>query len=131
MSRTLTMPEAAKELRKSRRWLQDWLAKNPVDAAGIPFYSPLGRTKFFNDTDLERIRAAAREEERCRLSQSRPAKAKARTGRAGAAHLGRHVDRSTKALTKPLAKKIIRKWNARSNVVSLPNRASRRSRAPL
>jgi len=31
MTPTLTMPEAAKELRKSRRWLQDWLRDNPAD----------------------------------------------------------------------------------------------------
>src|ERR1700694_2043876 len=76
--RALTLSEAATELRKSRRWLQT-LSLHPVDAAGVPFYAPLGRTKTFSDSDLERIRATAREEERCRLNSSRPAKAKRRT----------------------------------------------------
>src|SRR5712692_7611400 len=77
--RALTLSEAATELRKSRRWLQTWLALHPADAAGVPFYAPLGRTKTFSVSDLERIRAAAREEERCRLNSSRPARAKRRT----------------------------------------------------
>lgn len=55
MTSTLTMPEAAKALRKSRRWLQDWLAKHPVDAYGRPFYSTLDRTKVFKQADIDRI----------------------------------------------------------------------------
>src|ERR1700686_4613791 len=77
--RALTLSEAATELRKSRRWLQAWLALHPADAAGVPFYAPLGRTKTFSDSDLDRIRATAREEERCRLTSSRPARARLRT----------------------------------------------------
>jgi hypothetical protein len=75
----LTLAEAAAELRKSRRWLQDWLRDHPVDASGIPFYAPLGRAKTFDDTDLARIRAATREEERCRLSSLTRGQAKRRT----------------------------------------------------
>ena len=82
--RTLTMHEAAKELRKSRRWLQTWLSLHPLDAAGIPYYAPFGRTKTFDDNDLARIRAAVREEERCRLSSLTPVRAKRRTIRAAA-----------------------------------------------
>src|ERR1035437_3198623 len=82
--RALTMPEAAKELRKSRRWLQAWLAVHPSDAAGNPYYAPFGRTKTFDDNDLARIRAAVREEERCRLSSLIPVRAKRRTTRAAA-----------------------------------------------
>src|SRR5262249_49425833 len=55
-----SMDEAAARLHKSRRWLQDWLRDHPVDGRGEPFYSPLGRTKTFDDHDLERIRASAR-----------------------------------------------------------------------
>jgi hypothetical protein len=47
MSRALTLDEAASELRKTPRWLKEWLAKHPVDATGTPFYVPLGRTKTF------------------------------------------------------------------------------------
>ena len=32
MSRSLTIDEAATELRKTSRWLKEWLAKHPVDA---------------------------------------------------------------------------------------------------
>jgi len=55
VSRALTLPEAAKELRKSKRWLQDWLANNPVDAVGRPFCSQLGRSKVFRESDISRI----------------------------------------------------------------------------
>lgn len=41
MSRALTLDEAAAELRKTMRWLKEWLAKNPVDEAGVPFYVPI------------------------------------------------------------------------------------------
>lgn len=67
MTRGLTLAEAAAELRKTPRWLKEWLGKHPVDAAGIPFYVPLGRTKTFEAADIARIRAAIRETERCRL----------------------------------------------------------------
>ena len=68
MSRALTIDEAADELRVSRRWLEIWLAGHPVDAAGTPFYVPMGRRKTFEEADISRIRAVRREEERCRLS---------------------------------------------------------------
>jgi hypothetical protein len=58
MSRALTLAETASELRKSKRWLQDWLAKNPVDAFGRPFCSKLGRTHLFDVGDLGRLRQA-------------------------------------------------------------------------
>jgi hypothetical protein len=64
----MTIEEAANALHKSRRWLQDWLRLHPADAAGNPYYAPFGRTKTFDENDLARIRAAVREEERCRLS---------------------------------------------------------------
>lgn len=67
MTRALTLDEASAELRKTPRWLKEWLAKHPVDADGVPFYVPLGRTKTFENADIARIRAAVRESERCRL----------------------------------------------------------------
>ena len=40
MSRALTFNEAAAELGTSRRWLEYWLAKHPVDASGMPSMFP-------------------------------------------------------------------------------------------
>jgi hypothetical protein len=60
MTRALTLSEAAQDLRKSKRWLQDWLAKNPLDAFGRPFCSKLGRTRVFDDADISRIKEANR-----------------------------------------------------------------------
>lgn len=67
MSKAYTIDEAAAELRKTVRWLKDWLTKNPVDEAGAPFYVPLGRTKTFELSDIARIRAHIRRGEECRL----------------------------------------------------------------
>src|SRR4051812_2683147 len=66
----LSMVQAAAALHKSRRWLQNWLREHPADQNGRPFYSPLGRTKTFDEEDLKRIRAVAREEEARRLEQA-------------------------------------------------------------
>jgi hypothetical protein len=68
MTRVFTLAEAAAELRKSKRWLQEWLSKHPVDETGTPFYVPMGRSKTFEEADISRIRAFMREEERRRLS---------------------------------------------------------------
>src|SRR5262249_14103044 len=76
-----TLDEVAQHLHKSRRWLQDWLRAHPADRSGKPFYAPLGRTKTFDDSDIARIRAAANEDEQCRLNLSRPARERAQTGR--------------------------------------------------
>src|SRR5258708_2982125 len=38
-----------------------------MDAAGNPFYVPMGRPKTFEPNDIPPIRASIREEERCRL----------------------------------------------------------------
>lgn len=54
----------------SERWLRGWLADNPVDAKGVPFYIPMGRRKEFESADIERIRTHIRELEQCRLSST-------------------------------------------------------------
>lgn len=55
MTKALTLDEAAAELRKTPRWLRDWLVENPVDETGIPFYVPMGRSKTFEPSDIARI----------------------------------------------------------------------------
>ena len=67
---TLTFAEAARKLRMSERWLRGWLADNPVDAKGMPFYIPMGRKKEFEPADIDRIRAQIRENEKCRLAST-------------------------------------------------------------
>ena len=51
----LTIDEAAARLRKSRRWLREWLSCNRADAAGEPYGYRLGRTWLFRESDLARI----------------------------------------------------------------------------
>lgn len=50
-ARCLTMDEAANQLHKSRRWLQDFLRDNP------DCYFPAGRTKLIDQEDFERIKS--------------------------------------------------------------------------
>jgi DNA-binding transcriptional MerR regulator len=66
----LTIKEAAAELRVSKQWLQYWLAANPVDVAGVPFYVPMGNRKRFEPRDLDRISAHMRNLEAARLGPS-------------------------------------------------------------
>jgi hypothetical protein len=100
MSRALTLDEAAADLRVSRRWLEYWLADHPVDAAGTPFYVPMGRRKTFELTDIARIRACIREEEKCRLHSIG-----VRGSGITAAQLGRlAADSVCEALAKPRAR---------------------------
>jgi len=67
MTKALTIDEAAADLRKTTRWLKQWLAENPVDEVGVPFYVPMGRSKTFEPSDVARIRAHIRRGEQCRL----------------------------------------------------------------
>ncbi|MFZ2157235.1 MAG: hypothetical protein WAV72_14095 [Bradyrhizobium sp.] len=60
MSTLLTIKEAAAVLRVSTQWLKYWLVENPVDAAGVPFYAPMGRRKKFEPKDIDRILAHKR-----------------------------------------------------------------------
>ncbi|WP_441235613.1 hypothetical protein [Bradyrhizobium sp. 930_D9_N1_4] len=68
MTKPFTLIEAAGQLGMSERWLRAWLADNPVDAKGVPFYIPMGRRKEFEPSDIERIRTRIRELEQCRLN---------------------------------------------------------------
>lgn len=57
----LTIHEAAEALRKSERWLHEWLRSHPADRHGRPFYARAGRTKIFTAADIDRIDEAMRE----------------------------------------------------------------------
>src|ERR1035437_468432 len=79
MTLTFDMDSAAHALGWGRRSLQEFLKNTPADKAGTPYYYPNGNRKLFTERDIERIRAARREEERCRLSSSRRARVSRRT----------------------------------------------------
>src|ERR1035437_6764887 len=84
MTLTFDMDSAAHALGWGRRSLQEFLKNTPADKAGTPYYYPNGNRKLFTERDIERIRAARREEERCRLNSSRRARASRRTTTAAA-----------------------------------------------
>src|SRR5437879_2219275 len=117
--RSLTMVEAAKELHKKRRWLQAWLARHPTDASGNPYYTPVGRTKILDDNDLARIRAALREEERCRLNSLTPGRAKRRTTRVEARTEESTLNALRSLLRSKKQKSASLDGNEKSNVVSM------------
>jgi hypothetical protein len=79
VSRPLTLPEAAEHLRKSRRWLLEWVRKHPADKAGEPYFTPAGRDKLFHQADISRIELALREGVKCRSVSGRRAPVKRRT----------------------------------------------------
>jgi hypothetical protein len=79
MSARLTLDEAAAELRKTPRWLREWVRAHPRDSAGEPYYTPAGRDKLFHRSDLDRIELALREELKCPSVSGRPARARRRT----------------------------------------------------
>jgi hypothetical protein len=83
MSRALTLLEAADQLRKSKRWLLEWLRAHPADNDGQPFYTPVGRDKIFHQTDIARIELALRGDLQCRSASDRRVKAKPRISRSG------------------------------------------------
>jgi hypothetical protein len=60
MTSRFTIREAAAELRKSERWLRDWLKAHPQDVNGQPFFAKAGRTKLFTPADIDRIHEAMR-----------------------------------------------------------------------
>ncbi|WP_245290566.1 hypothetical protein [Rhodopseudomonas sp. AAP120] len=86
----------------SKRWLQDWLAKHPVDAQGRPFYSQVGRTKLFRENDIARILDATMVTP-CRSSSSPPRKGKSPNWTIRGTYLGVRVDRSAGTPRKAVA----------------------------
>jgi hypothetical protein len=76
MTRALSLNEAAETLRKTPRWLMEWLRKHPKDKVGEPYFTPVGRDKIFHQADISRIELALREGVKCRSSSGRRAPAK-------------------------------------------------------
>lgn len=79
MTQRLTTSEAAQSLRKSPRWLLEWLRKHPADKTGEPYYTPAGRDKLFHQSDIARIELALREQIKCRSVSGRRVPVKRRT----------------------------------------------------
>jgi hypothetical protein len=52
LPRFYTLAETARTLRKSERWLWDWLKRHPCDDNGQPFFRLAGRTKLFSLDDV-------------------------------------------------------------------------------
>src|SRR6266568_985215 len=115
----LTMDDTASRLHKSRRWLQDWLRNHPVDRNGEPFYTPLGRTKIFDERDIQRIRDALKEEARCRLNSSRRGQAKRPIGRSAAPTSKSMWTEAAELTGSPLLCSNSASSNARSNVANI------------
>lgn len=81
MTIRLSLQEAAAELRKSPRWLLEWLRARPRDKSGEAYYTPVGRDKLFHPADIARIEQALREEVACHSASDRRVKAKPRTSK--------------------------------------------------
>ena len=100
-----TLEETAARFRKTARWLREWLRRRPTDRYGEPFYTLLGRTKLFDESDVARIRATAREEERCRLNFTHRDRVKRPTGRSEVHTSESMWTEAQKLLSDPLPKK--------------------------
>jgi hypothetical protein len=83
-SRAFTLSEAAAALRKSKRWLLEWLRARPVDKYGDPFFTPVGRDKIFHQNDIDRVELTLREEAKCHSNSGRQGRARRPTSRSGA-----------------------------------------------
>ena len=55
LPRFYTLAETARTLRKSERWLWDWLKHHQRDCNGQPFFRLAGRTKLFSLDDVMRL----------------------------------------------------------------------------
>jgi hypothetical protein len=55
MTAILTLDEVAKLLRKSPRWIREWLRDHPRDAYDPPLFGKAGRTLLFTENHLHRI----------------------------------------------------------------------------
>jgi hypothetical protein len=116
------MDEAAQRVPCSRRWLQQFLANNPADKAGVPFYYTIGNRKMFTDADIDRIRNFNREIIRCQLSSFPRVKASLRTTMA-AGRISASLLTEAHALLGPrLQRELSKIGKTKSNVVALPQK---------
>src|SRR5262249_17462859 len=121
-----SMDEAAQRVPCSRRWLQQFLAENPADKAGVPFYYIIGNRKMFTDADIDRIRNFNREIVRCQLSSSRRARA-GRTTTVAAPTSASLFTEAQALLGHRLQNELLKRGKRTSSVVIFPARQSPRS----
>src|SRR5262249_18440349 len=117
-------------LEKSRGRQQSWLRDPAADQYGQPFYSPLGRTKTFDESDIARIREAAREEERCRLNLYCPGRARRRTTRVAANTSGSTLTEALRLAGETSRSRSSASGSARSSSANLRSQPSCPSSAP-
>src|SRR5262245_6264913 len=121
------MEQAAKRIPCSRRWLQGFLARNPADAGGNPFYYLIGNRKMFTGADIDRIRQSTREAARWQLNSSRRARSSRRTTM-GAAPTSESLLTEAQRLTgSKLQRGLSNSGRMTSNVVALPRTKDQRS----
>jgi hypothetical protein len=104
----LTIVEAARELRKGKRWLRDWLKAHPHDDAGTPFFAQAGRDKLFTPTDIDRIDQALRKKAPpmpLKLREPRPGKTPCYSVRG--TYLGVKVEKSLGTAKRSIALRLV------------------------
>jgi len=69
-----TQDQAAERLRKSRRWLREWLCEHPTSWSGMPHYVAIGRTKLFTDENIRWIARTIENEKAERKERNEAAK---------------------------------------------------------
>lgn len=74
ISSFFTTDQAAERLRKSRKWLQEWLCEHPISWSGMPYYMAIGRTKLFTDENIRWIARTIENEKAERKERNEAAK---------------------------------------------------------
>jgi hypothetical protein len=74
VSSLFTIDQAAARLRKSRKWLQEWLCEHPTSWSGMPYYAAIGRTKLFTDENIRWIARAIEDQQAERKEHKEAAK---------------------------------------------------------
>jgi hypothetical protein len=69
-----TIDQVAERLRKSRKWLQEWLCEHPTSWSGMPYYAAIGRTKLFTDENIRWIARAIEDQKAERKEHNEAAK---------------------------------------------------------